>query len=497
MCRTGKVLRSWKSARTPNPPKFKVAQKWLKSGFRGLPQSGSKVTKSDFLTRKSDSNVIFSGQSVTFGVTFKSLWGNAQKVTPDQCLCWFFEHFTVVNLKEWWLHWLLNFLKPITWSWSPQTWQWGLILMVLKGLLALSWMPLNPSHRDVAKWSLTPHRMTVWPWTLWCLAWTPCLILMLTERRCWEGVGESDAWANELIRSNARSCDWQWVRLTLTREIKRDSAWALRFRHLIPKEEFGSWRLWSHPWMRKDALKFADASWATWCLTTLQVPNDEGDHPAWRLRWSCRWWWDSLMMVASHDEHREPQRGRSWDRLDPPSTDGALNWCRDLTPWLEEREAHDAVERAWTLHHWGWPNGDPAKSPWISWSQTNHLNSWSPTWSTWRHLTSDTRPPLSSEDMAGAQTWQLNPRHHEMRSWALTARFLYEEVLTLLLPPLSVLMTFLGSAHDRIFLNLTRLSCWRRWGVLSCLECVCHRRDHWGDLLEWGKCKWQQWLWWV
>ena len=37
----------------PNPEKLKAAQKWLKSDFRGLPQSNPKSNpKNNFLTRK-------------------------------------------------------------------------------------------------------------------------------------------------------------------------------------------------------------------------------------------------------------------------------------------------------------------------------------------------------------------------------------------------------------------------------------------------------------
>ena len=52
------------SQKPPNPEKFKVAQKWLKSDFRGLPQRTQKSPEQWHLTQKVTRLSHFSGQSL-------------------------------------------------------------------------------------------------------------------------------------------------------------------------------------------------------------------------------------------------------------------------------------------------------------------------------------------------------------------------------------------------------------------------------------------------
>ena len=69
------------SLEPPNPEKLKGTQKWLKSDFCGFPQMTLKVTpKVTFWPEKSLLSH-FSGQKVTFGVTFRVTLGETQRVT--------------------------------------------------------------------------------------------------------------------------------------------------------------------------------------------------------------------------------------------------------------------------------------------------------------------------------------------------------------------------------------------------------------------------------
>ena len=74
----GELRKSWPPKTPETPENSKLTRKWLKSGFWGLPQSNP---KSNFLTREVDSNVTFSGQKVTFGVTFRVALAETPKVT--------------------------------------------------------------------------------------------------------------------------------------------------------------------------------------------------------------------------------------------------------------------------------------------------------------------------------------------------------------------------------------------------------------------------------
>ena len=144
----------------------------------------------------------------------------------------------------------------------------------------------------------------------------------MSWRRCQEGVGASDAWGCELVRWDELTCDWQWRWASLTHTCLR-SLLIRNTRHvpkmlkeilILPAVELMPWKWRSHPWMKpnEDDPEQVDARWATWCLTMTLVPNDEGDPPTWYLRWSCRWWWGSLML--GHDECCEPLSNRSDSR---------------------------------------------------------------------------------------------------------------------------------------------------------------------------------------
>ena len=82
------MLWSWEPATGPRTPKkIKVAQKWLESDFRGTPPKVAQKWPQKWLfDPKRDSKVTFSGQKVTFGVTFELFWGSPPKVTFQSLL---------------------------------------------------------------------------------------------------------------------------------------------------------------------------------------------------------------------------------------------------------------------------------------------------------------------------------------------------------------------------------------------------------------------------
>ena len=61
-----------------NQSSSKVTKKWLSGNF---PKVAQKWPRKWLVDPKRDSKVTFSGQQVTFGVTFELLWGSSPKVT--------------------------------------------------------------------------------------------------------------------------------------------------------------------------------------------------------------------------------------------------------------------------------------------------------------------------------------------------------------------------------------------------------------------------------
>ena len=95
----------------------------------------------------------------------------------DQCLTDSLSTWSVVSLKEWAWLWALDCWAPqmlmlmlITWSWSPLTWPWGLMMAdqsLMLSHLAMIVMPSEQDLQDEVMWWAPRHRMTVWPWNPW------------------------------------------------------------------------------------------------------------------------------------------------------------------------------------------------------------------------------------------------------------------------------------------------------------------------------------------
>ena len=360
----------------------------------------------------------------------------------DQCLSWFFEHSICHESHRMMWLWALDCWAPqllmlMIWSWSLLTWEWGLIVMVLLipslsqlGTNLMTLMPVDQDLRDEVKWPLFRRKMPAWPWTPWCYVSTPSLDQVMSERTLTKDEDDTAAYAHECAHWGELRGDEWWMRvshsqidliLTPIHSRGRELTWTHLDLHLIQEVVWMTAWSESRPWNLKawgDQV-LADEEWGIWSLQDSLPGIAEDDLWPWSLTRLCRRWWCLLMMLVIHDGCSEPQWGRSCDTSSLEDSRRVSNWVGDLTPWHEEPEAHDAADRAWTLHHWGWPNSADPLSPWTSWSQMTHVLSWSLMRSAWHPLTNDTRPSSAMAMKPWQHTWPMSQVLSDHWSWGL------------------------------------------------------------------------------
>ena len=208
-----------------------------------------------------------------------------------------------------------------TWSvvnlkvmWALACWASLMLILILMGLLILSLSPLAmnlmslmPSDQDLrgeVRWPLPRRRMTVWPWTPWCYAWTPSLILVLTERR--ETTDEDDAERmSALVEASCAVMNDEWLCLTdesirywhwfivenmTWHELAWTSTWAKKWRECPHDQD-----LVHEAWKFKPEMTLVDEDWVTWCPPDFFFPKLKMtiDHDSWDDRVDCAevWWW--------------------------------------------------------------------------------------------------------------------------------------------------------------------------------------------------------------